>query len=416
MKRLFTLIICTSFLQVVKANFVQSVALTAADTTELLPVAQVAVSPYQNVIYKRRLDSIRKDVQLDYNQYVQSYIDTYMSRRNEMGLIIGRSKYYFPIYEKAFREAGIPDEIKYLSIVESALNPAANSRVGAAGPWQFMSETAKIYGLKMNDYVDERRDPVQASYAAAAYLRDAYQQFGDWLLAIASYNCGKSNVTKALEQSGAHDYWSIRQLLPAETRGYVPAFIAVNYVMNYYNRHGIPAYACQMFTQTDTVTVSKLVPLSKIAQVLGITMKDAIALNPSYKQLIVNGSAKEPRSIIIPQISKLRYAALTQVLTNPDGPVPVVREQPPVFMASAQPNQIPMSAINQAMQTPSAGSIQANGKTLPAWHITQKGDTFNDIAAKYGVKVDDLLKMNLEFGNSKTVQLQPGLSIRITRG
>jgi membrane-bound lytic murein transglycosylase D len=171
-----------------------------------------------------------------------------------------------------------------------------------------------------------------------------------------------------------------------------------------------------MYTQTDTVSVSKLVPLSKIAQVLGITMKDAVALNPSYKQLMVNGSEKEPRSIIIPQITKLRYAALTQVLTNPDGPVPVVREQPPVFMASAQPNQIPVSAITQATQTAPASVVQANGKVLPTWHVTQKGDTFNDIAAKYGVKVDDLLKMNLEFGGSKTVQLQPGLSVRITKG
>ncbi|HTD41808.1 MAG TPA: lytic transglycosylase domain-containing protein, partial [Mucilaginibacter sp.] len=148
--------------------------------TIMVPVLNAApVNPYQGSIYKRRLDSIQKDVPLNYNAYVQSYIDTYVApnQRDAMGRILGLTKYYFPIYEKAFRDAGIPDEIKYLSIVESQLNPYAVSRVGATGPWQFMSTTAKIYGLNMDTYVDERRDPMQSSYAAAAYLKDAYQQF-----------------------------------------------------------------------------------------------------------------------------------------------------------------------------------------------------------------------------------------------
>jgi len=420
MKRLFTFIICALSLQIVKANSVNLEfdfqSTLNADTTELLPVSQVQVSPYQNVIFKRRLDSIQKDVPLDYNQYVQSYIDIYLGRREEMGRILGRTKYYFPIYEKAFREAGIPDEIKYLSIVESALNPNAISRVGAGGPWQFMSETAKIYGLKMTDFVDERRDPVQSSYAAAAYLKDAYQQFGDWLLAIASYNCGKSNVENALKKTGATDYWSIRQLLPAETRGYVPAYIAVSYVMNYYKRHSMPAYACDINTSTDTVSVVKFVPLSKVAQVLGVTLKDITALNPAYRQQIVNGTAAAPRKLVIPQIQKERFTALTQVLNNPDVPVPFVRIQP-VYIASVQPKQIPASAIS-----PAANGTVTNAATpgaplvIPAFHTTQKGDTFTSIANKYGVKVEDLMKLNVEFGGSKTVQLQPGLTIKVTRG
>lgn len=419
MKRLFTFIICALSLQIVKANSTikhqgAKPLFASTDTIVLLPVAQVPVSLYQNVIFKRRLDSIQKDVPLDYNEYVQGYIDTYMARRDEMSRVLGLSRYYFPIYEKAFRDAGIPDEIKYLSIVESALNPNAVSRVGASGPWQFMSETAKIYGLKITDYVDERRDPVQASYAAAAYLKDAYQQFGDWLLAIASYNCGKSNVEKALARTGAHDYWSIRQYLPAETRGYVPAYIAVSYVMNYYKRHNLPIYASDLALKTDTVLVNKFVPLSKIAQVLGITIKDISVLNPAYRMMIVNGSDKAPRKLIIPlQTYKERNVALTQVLNNPDGPVPIVHTPLPVYEAPVQSKQSPASAVGPGFIAVTNPAAPGN---FPAYHTTQKGDTFTIIANKYGVNVDELMRLNVQFGNSKTVHLQPGLTVKVTKG
>ena len=165
---------------------------------------------FQGSLMKGKLVAIQKEVPLDYNEFVQTYIDNYTgpNRREEMGRIMGLAKYYFPIYEKAFREAGIPEEIKFLSIVESALNPNAVSRVGAAGLWQFMSTTGRTYGLNINNYVDERRDPIQASYAAAAYLKDAYQEFGDWLLAIAAYNCGKGSVERAVAKANALDYWS----------------------------------------------------------------------------------------------------------------------------------------------------------------------------------------------------------------
>jgi membrane-bound lytic murein transglycosylase D len=250
MKRLFTLTICLLLLQILQAETITKSSASSlnqinrvtkfnpdavnADTT-ILPVLNqpLPLSSYGG-LYKRRLDSVRKDIQLDYNEYVQAYIDLYMRNREEMGQVAGLTKYYFPIYEKAFREAGIPEEIKFLSIVESKLDPNAVSRVGATGLWQFMGTTAKIYGLNMDNYVDERRDPIQSSYAAAAYLKDAYQEFGDWLLAIASYNCGKSNVERAVEKAGGvTDFWSIRQYLPVETRGYVPAFIAMNYVMHF---------------------------------------------------------------------------------------------------------------------------------------------------------------------------------------
>ena len=213
--------------------------------TSLVPLVTI-VSGFQDGLSKRRLDSIRKEIPLDYNEYVQSYIDIYTHRKDEMAKVIGLSKYYFPIYEKAFHDAGIPEEIKYLSIIESSLDPYAVSHSGATGPWQFMFATAKLYGLNMDNYIDERRDPIQASYAAAAYIKDAYQDFGDWLVAIASYNCGKGNITRAIQLAGASDFWSIRPYLPLETRNYVPAYIAMAYVMNYYHKHDIVPRACEV--------------------------------------------------------------------------------------------------------------------------------------------------------------------------
>ena len=234
--------------------------------------------------------------------------------------ILGLTKYYFPIYEKAFHDAGIPDEIKYLSIVESQLNPYAVSRVGATGPWQFMSTTAKLYGLNMDNYVDERRDPIQSSYAAAAYLKDAYQQFGDWLLAIASYNCGKSNVLRAIEQAnGATDFWSIRQYLPAETRGYVPAYIAITYVMNYYKKHNIVPQACNLTMKTDTVLVNKYISLNSVSRVLNISLSQLTVLNPSYKNDDRQWfSPAAPKTLVIPQSCQRKILRLCIIRLNAD--------------------------------------------------------------------------------------------------
>lgn len=323
MKRLFVSVFLLCSLNAVNAapklfrdssrTFVQS--RDGVQDTIMVPVLNAApVSAYQGSIYKRRLDSIQKDVPLDYNAFVQSYIDTYVmgSQREGMGRIIGLTKYYFPIYEKVFHDAGIPEEIKYLSIVESQLNPYAVSRVGATGPWQFMGTTARIYGLNMDTYVDERRDPIQSSYAAAAYLKDAYQQFGDWLLAIASYNCGKSNVLRAIEQAnGATDFWSIQKYLPVETRGYVPAYIAVTYVMNYYKKHNIVPQSCNLSVmKTDTVLVSKFISLNSVARVLNISLAQLAQLNPSYKVMIINGSPSAPKTLVIPQSAKEKYTTL----------------------------------------------------------------------------------------------------------
>jgi membrane-bound lytic murein transglycosylase D len=396
MKKLFTLTICLLLLQIVHASSFPPAnskphILTNYRDTIVLPVINkpAPVTGPQRGIYERRLDSIHKDIPLDYNEYVQSYIDLYMHNRDEMGQVVGLSKYYFPIYEKAFHDAGIPDEIKYLSIVESKLDPNAVSRVGATGPWQFMFTTAKIYGLNMDSYVDERRDPIQATYAAAAYLKDAYQEFGDWLLAIASYNCGKSNVEHAVEKAGANDFWSIRQYLPAETRGYVPAFIAMNYVMSYYNKHNIVAQACNFSTKTDTVMVKKYVALSNVSQALKINVSELAILNPAYRRLIVNGSAASPRRLILPQVAKENYAALYNVLNGAGEAIP---PQPKVTYASYTDNK--------------------PERKMPAHHRVRKGETLASIADKYGVEVQDLKVWN----HLKSNRAPVGVTIKVANG
>ncbi|MBS1524563.1 MAG: lytic transglycosylase domain-containing protein [Bacteroidetes bacterium] len=267
-------------------------------------------------IFERRLDSIKKDVPMDYNEYVQSYIDAYLGQRDELSRVIGLAKYYFPIYEKAFRDEGIPEEIKYLSIVESRLDPYAVSRVGATGPWQFMTNTAQLYGLVMNDYVDERRDPIRSSYAAAAYLKGAYEQFGDWLLAIAAYNCGTDNVMHAIEKAGVADFWAIREYLPVETRGYVPQYIAVAYIMNYYRKYNIQPQHFNFSAHADTVMVDKCVSLASVSKALGVDLSQLTLLNPSYKKMVLNGTPQSPQRLILPPASWDKYGALYDVLNN----------------------------------------------------------------------------------------------------
>lgn len=382
MNRLFTFVICLiSLSQTTKAAPFTYKLLTdsgeAKRDTVFAPVVSNAplLTSYQNV-YKLRLDSIQKEVPLDYNEFVQNYIDIYTSpsRRADIARVIGLSKYYFPIYEKAFHEAGIPEEIEYLSIVESQLNPNAVSRVGATGPWQFMPATGKLLGLNIDSYVDERRDPIQASYAAAAYLRDAYQEFGDWLLAIASYNCGTNSVERAIDKSGGTDFWSIRAYLPAETRNYVPAYIAVSYVMNYFKKYDITPQACSFSIKNDTVMVNRTISLDNLAKVLDMDSKELALLNPAYRRGIVNASSVSPRRLILPQVTNDKFAALYTALNNDAGVI-----NPVPALAAAK--------INTDTDNPRDNST-------PSYYTAKRGETLVDIASKYGVDLQDLKRWN----------------------
>ena len=244
--------------------------------------------------YIERLRRMPTIMEMGYNEIVQRFIDRYMARlRHSVSYMLGAANFYVPIFEEALEAYQIPLELKYLPVIESALNPRAVSRVGATGLWQFMLGTGKQYGLEVNSLVDERRDPVRASYAAARYLRDLYRIFGDWNLVIAAYNCGPGNINKAIHRSGGEkDYWRLYPHLPAETRGYVPAFIAANYAMTYYCEHGICPMSTKLPLQTDTVVVNRDVHLEQIASVLDLDIEMLRSLNPQYRYDIVPGATK----------------------------------------------------------------------------------------------------------------------------
>ena len=247
--------------------------------------------PYDDQILVDRLAHIPTTIEMPLNNITRKFIDQYCNRmKNSVAVMLGSANFYMPFFEEALEHYGLPLELKFLPVIESALRPTAQSHAGAVGLWQFMLATGKTYGLEINTLVDERRDPVKSSYAAAHFLSDLYEKFGDWGLAIAAYNCGENAVSKALLRAGGNegdDYWSIYNQLPRETRGYVPAFIAATYIMNYYCEHGITPMEASLPTETDTVVVTKEVGFSQVASVCGVTVDELRALNPQYRRDIV---------------------------------------------------------------------------------------------------------------------------------
>ena len=245
-------------------------------------------------VYIDRLRRLPNVVEMPYNDVVQDYINQYTGRlRRSVSFMLGVQNFYVPIFEEALEAEGVPLELKYLPVVESAFDPMATSHVGAAGLWQFMVPTAKHYGLTVNSLVDERRDPIKSSRAAAKYLKDLYNSFGDWTLAIAAYNCGRNNVLKAIKRAGgARDYWEIYPYLPRETRGYVPAFIAANYVMNYYCDHKIPPMKTLAPAETDTVVVTRDLYLGQVAAACNLDLETVQAMNPQYREEVIPGSSQ----------------------------------------------------------------------------------------------------------------------------
>ena len=271
-------------------------------------------TPEEYIERLRRLPTI---MEMGYNEVVQRFIDRYMARlRHSVSYMLGASNFYIPLFEEALEAYQVPLELKYLPVIESALNPRAVSRVGATGLWQFMLATGKQYGLEVNSLVDERRDPLRSSYAAARYLRDLYRIFGDWNLVIAAYNCGPGNINKAIHRSGGEkDYWRLYPYLPAETRGYVPAFIAANYAMNYFCEHGICPMNTKLPLQTDTVVVNRDVHFEQIAAVLDIDIEMLRSLNPQYRRDIVPGTSK-PYAIRLPMADTGRFIDMQDSIYN----------------------------------------------------------------------------------------------------
>lgn len=272
---------------------------------------------YSEDVYIERLSRLPTVMEMAHNKVVQQFIDRYCSRlRGTVSYMLGACNFYMPIFEEALEAYQIPLELKYLPVIESALNPKAVSRVGATGLWQFMLATGKQYNLQVNSLVDERRDPIKASYAAAHFLSDLYKVFGDWNLVIAAYNCGPGNVTKAIQRAGgSKDYWHIYPYLPKETRGYVPAFIAANYMMTYYSLHNICPMGSKLPAQTDTVMVSKKIHLEQIASVMELDIEMLRSLNPMYRRDIIPGNT-EPYALRLPQSDVSRFIELEDTISN----------------------------------------------------------------------------------------------------
>lgn len=323
-------------------------------------------------VFEARMRALHTVVPMAMNSEVRAHIRLYlriMSRRLDLTLM--QRERFFPLFEEALDRYGVPDEVKYLTIVESALNPEATSRVGAAGLWQFMYNTGRVYDLEVNSVLDERRDPVKASYAAARYLSDLHRVFNDWTLAIAAYNCGPGNINKAIARSGGkRDFWQIYYNLPRETRGYIPSLIAVIYVMNYYETHGLRPGRLEMPVRTDTVVVHRDVLMHYVAQATGLEMEALRALNPQYRVDLVPASSG------------------SLAITLPTNKVePFLRMQDSIGKWSTD------SLLRRPVKVTPAGKNSTKGGS-GHYYTVRKGDTLSSIARKHGISVATLKKRN----------------------
>lgn len=359
---------------------------------------------FDKEVYIDRLKRLPTIIEMPYNDVVQKFIDRYSGKlRRSVSYMLGASNFYMPVFEEALEAYNLPLELKYLPVIESALNPTAVSRVGATGLWQFMIGTGKRYGLEVNSLIDERRDPVKASYAAAHYLSDLYKIFDDWSLVIAAYNCGPDKVNKAIHRAkGSADYWNIYPYLPKETRGYVPAFIAANYIMNYYCDHNICPMVTELPLKTDTVAVNKDLHLEQIAQVLNINIQHLRNLNPQYRRDIVNGLNKPmtvrlPSTLVGPFIDQEDsiYNFKTDELLLKRSVVEVNQEEPKVSRHSYYSSRHRSSATRSKSRKSRSRKSKRGGRNV----TIKSGDTLSEIAERNHTTVAKLRKLNKISGN-----------------
>lgn len=351
---------------------------------------QRANVPTTDQEYIDRLQRMPTVMEMPYNKIVRAFINMYVERKKSLvESMLGMSLYYMPIFEQALDKYGMPLELKYLPVIESALNPTAVSRAGATGLWQFMLDTAKGMGLEINSLVDQRRDPYLSSDAAARYLKQLYNSYGDWSLAIAAYNCGPGNVNKALRRAGGgkKDFWEIYPFLPRETRDYIPAFIAANYAMTYYNHHNIsPALASRPIV-TDTVHVNKRVHFQQISDVMGISMDELRILNPQYRTDVIPGDI-HPYALVLPNIQAYCYIANEDSIVNHNAELYARRD----------------------VVEPSTGATVTSGdggqyveEVIVKYHKVRRGENLASIARRYGV-------------SQKSIRRTNGIGRRVRRG
>lgn len=391
--------------------------------------------------YQERLRRLPVVMEMPYNSVVQKFIDQYSGRlRRTVSYALGAGNFYIPIFEEALDYYGLPLELKYLPVIESALEPKAKSSAGAVGLWQFMLATGKRYDLKVNSLIDERQDPYKSSWAAARYLRDLYKIYRDWNLVIAAYNCGPTNVNKAIHRAnGVRDYWTIYPYLPSETRGYVPAFIAANYIMNYYCEHNICPMKTKIPITTDTVTIMRDLHMQQVAELCNIDVEAIQALNPQYRTQLIPGSSG-PMTLRLPtetlntfiDLKDSVYNYRVDELLTRRSSVEVddrldnrsvaskrraVRQQSASESSSSSRSSASKSSSRKSSRSSSSKRSSRSSKSSrkskkeksSASATVRKGDTLIEIAHRNGTTVEKLKKKNKIKGN----MIKPGQKLKV---
>lgn len=391
--------------------------------------------------YQERLRRLPVVMEMPYNSVVQKFIDQYSGRlRRTVSYALGAGNFYIPIFEEALDYYGLPLELKYLPVIESALEPKAKSPAGAVGLWQFMLATGKRYDLKVNSLIDERQDPYKSSWAAARYLRDLYKIYRDWNLVIAAYNCGPTNVNKAIHRAdGVRDYWTIYPYLPSETRGYVPAFIAANYIMNYYCEHNICPMKTKIPITTDTVTIMRDLHMQQVAELCNIDVEAIQALNPQYRTQLIPGSSG-PMTLRLPtetlntfiDLKDSVYNYRVDELLTRRSCVEVddrldnrsvaskrraARQQSASESSSSSRRSASKSSSRKSSRSSSSKSSSRSSRSSrkskkvksSASTTVRKGDTLIEIAHRNGTTVEKLKKKNKIKGN----MIKPGQKLKV---
>lgn len=391
--------------------------------------------------YQERLRRLPVVMEMPYNSVVQKFIDQYSGRlRRTVSYALGAGNFYIPIFEEALDYYGLPLELKYLPVIESALEPKAKSSAGAVGLWQFMLATGKRYDLKVNSLIDERQDPYKSSWAAARYLRDLYKIYRDWNLVIAAYNCGPTNVNKAIHRAnGVRDYWTIYPYLPSETRGYVPAFIAANYIMNYYCEHNICPMKTKIPITTDTVTIMRDLHMQQVAELCNIDVEAIQALNPQYRTQLIPGSSG-PMTLRLPtetlntfiDLKDSVYNYRVDELLTRRSCVEVddrldnrsvaskrraARQQSASESSSSSRSSASKSSSRKSSRSSSSKSSSRSSRSgrkskkekSSASATVRKGDTLIEIAHRNGTTVEKLKKKNKIKGN----MIKPGQKLKV---
>lgn len=367
----------------------------------------------------QRLENMHSFFSIPFNETVKNYMILYSERyKTHTQKMLGEAKYYFPIFEEILSKYDLPLELKYMAIIESSLKPRATSRAGAKGLWQFMYSMAKSYGLEINSYVDERMDVEKSTDAAARVLQDAYRIFGDWALAICSYNCGIGNVDKAMKITGKTDFWSLYPYLPKETRGYVPALVGAMYSFKYYREYGLVPGENPMPEQIDTLHINKQLHFRQINELVGVPMGIIDMLNTQYLHQIIPGNQKEyilrlPHKWAV-RFSKFNYDSLYEHRQDELFSTKVIPQETKTESSSGNISRSGSSASSASVSKSSSANKSSTTKKSSSssqkTHVVKSGDTLSRIASKYGVSVTTLKKAN-NIGNTSVIKIGQKLKI-----